>query len=196
MGVPMRELEEVRLSVDQVEAIRLADWEGMYHEAAARRMGISRQTFGRIVVEARRRVAEALLFSKALVIEGGQVILVEEKAMHTRIATPTRGGQIDAHFGHCEYFSVFEIADNKIVAEKRVDSPDGCGCKTDIASVLAKDGVSLMLAGNMGEGAVRVLNANGIQVIRGASGKAVDVVSSYLDGKLKDSGVGCTAHDC
>ena len=53
-GVPARELEEVTLGLDGAEALRLADLEGLYHDAAALRMGVSRQTFGRIVEAARR----------------------------------------------------------------------------------------------------------------------------------------------
>lgn len=198
-GIPTRELEEVVLTYDQAEAVRLADLEALYQEAAARRMGVSRQTFGRILEEARHRIAEAILTGKALRIEGGHITLEEESNMHKKVAVPTRGGQVDAHFGNCEYFSVYEIEGSSIKSEKRVDSPNGCGCKSDIASVLAKDGVSLMLAGNMGEGAVRVLSANGIEVVRGTSGAARSVVESWLAGAVKDSGEGCHehgSHDC
>jgi uncharacterized protein len=52
-GIPARELEEIRLGFDEAEAIRLADLEGLYQEAAARQMGVSRQTFGRIIEGAR-----------------------------------------------------------------------------------------------------------------------------------------------
>ncbi|HAP44188.1 MAG TPA: hypothetical protein DD477_13810 [Spirochaetaceae bacterium] len=198
-GIPARELEQVVLTIDQAEALRLADLEGLYQEAAARKMNVSRQTFGRIVEEARKRVADALLNGKALRIEGGQIIHEEENSMHKNVAVPTRNGEVDAHFGHCEYFSVFEIDGGTIKAERRVDSPDGCGCKSDIASVLAKDGVTLMLAGNMGDGAVRVLKANGIEVVRGTSGTARAVVEAWLAGTLQDSGIGCKEHgdhDC
>ena len=68
-GIPLTELEEVSLSLDEVEALRLADLEGRYHEDAAGEMKISRATFGRIVNEARRKVAEALIRGKALRIE-------------------------------------------------------------------------------------------------------------------------------
>jgi hypothetical protein len=61
------------LSVDEFEALRLADLEGLYHDGAAERMGISRATFGRIVEAARRKVAEALVRGKALKIGGGVV---------------------------------------------------------------------------------------------------------------------------
>lgn len=65
----MRELQEVTLDADELEAIRLADLEGMYHEDAAQEMGVSRQTFGRIISSARRKVAEGLVHGKALRID-------------------------------------------------------------------------------------------------------------------------------
>jgi hypothetical protein len=67
------ELEEVILTLDELEAIRLADLEGLYQEEAAERMGVSRPTFGRILDSAHRKVAEALVSGKALRIEGGVV---------------------------------------------------------------------------------------------------------------------------
>jgi predicted DNA-binding protein (UPF0251 family) len=74
-GCPLSSLEEVVLSIDEYEAIRLADHEGLYQEQAAERMGVSRQTFGRIVAEARRKVAGALVQGRVLRIEGGEVVL-------------------------------------------------------------------------------------------------------------------------
>jgi len=65
----MTELNEVELALDEFEAIRLADFEGLYQVEAARRMGISRPTFGRIVGMARQKVAEALVQGKALKIQ-------------------------------------------------------------------------------------------------------------------------------
>ena len=59
-------LDEVVLAPDETEALRLADLEGMYHADAARQMGISRQTFGKIVAQARKKVATALIGGKAL----------------------------------------------------------------------------------------------------------------------------------
>jgi predicted DNA-binding protein (UPF0251 family) len=72
-GVPVAQLEEIQLSVDELEALRLADLEGLYHEDAAARMNVSRPTFGRIVEAARRKVAEALVKGRALKIAGGVV---------------------------------------------------------------------------------------------------------------------------
>ena len=63
------DLQEVRLALDEMESIRLADLEAMYHEDAAQEMGVSRATFGRILEGARRKVAEAIVQGKALRIE-------------------------------------------------------------------------------------------------------------------------------
>lgn len=115
-----------------------------------------------------------------------------------KIALPSRENQIDNHFGHCEYFTVFTIDDNtnEIISSENVPSPAGCGCKSNIAQILSDLGVKLMLAGNMGEGAVRVLNNSGIDVIRGCSGDIKSVLLKWLDGSLVDSGDSCHEHEC
>ncbi|HPM41335.1 MAG TPA: DUF134 domain-containing protein [bacterium] len=75
-GVPMAELAESILTKDGLEAVRLADVEGLYHDEAARRMGVSRATFGRVLEQARRAVGEAITQGRALRIEGGNVEVV------------------------------------------------------------------------------------------------------------------------
>jgi predicted DNA-binding protein (UPF0251 family) len=70
-GVPLRHMEEVRLTIDQMEALRLADLEGMSQKDAGEQMGVSRATFGRIVQKARSIVADALVNGKAILLEGG-----------------------------------------------------------------------------------------------------------------------------
>jgi len=71
-GIPLSQLGEIVLRVDEIEAMRLADLEGLYQEQAAQQMNVSRQTFGRIINSAHRKVAEALVEGKALRIEGGR----------------------------------------------------------------------------------------------------------------------------
>ena len=70
-GVPLRVLAEVTIGLDELEALRLADREGLSQEEVGRQMQISRPTAGRILAEARRKVADALVTGKALRIEGG-----------------------------------------------------------------------------------------------------------------------------
>ena len=68
-GIPLVDLQEIVLSIDEFEAIRLADHKRLYHNDAAAQMRISRATFGRILAQGRTKVAEALIYGKALKIE-------------------------------------------------------------------------------------------------------------------------------
>ncbi len=77
--MPACTLEQVTLTLDELEALRLADLEGLYQEQAAAKMKISRPTFSRIVAEARHKVAEALVHGKALRLEGGAVRVKGER---------------------------------------------------------------------------------------------------------------------
>jgi predicted DNA-binding protein (UPF0251 family) len=70
-GIPLRLLGEVCLSIEEAEAIRLKDLEGLEQEQCAERMGISRPTFQRVLESSRRKMANALLHGKAIRIEGG-----------------------------------------------------------------------------------------------------------------------------
>lgn len=68
-GIPLKELDETILHLDELEAIRLADYEDIYQEEAAKKMGISRQTFGRILKVAHKKIADAMIHGKAIRIE-------------------------------------------------------------------------------------------------------------------------------
>ena len=70
-GVPMVDLDQVQLTLDELEALRLADFLGLSHEVAGQQMGVSRATFGRIVEQGRKTVADALIHGKAINVEGG-----------------------------------------------------------------------------------------------------------------------------
>ncbi len=70
-GIPLVDLEDIVLGFDELEAIRLADHRGLYHDKAAVEMNVSRATFGRILKQGRKKVAEALIMGKALKIDSG-----------------------------------------------------------------------------------------------------------------------------
>ena len=113
-----------------------------------------------------------------------------------KLAIPTRGNVVDDHFGHCEAYTVFNIDENKkIISSEMLPSPQGCGCKSNIASVLKEMNVSVMLAGNMGNGALNVLQIQGIEVYRGCSGDVRQLTDAFLQGKVGDSGEVCKSHE-
>lgn len=72
-GRPMPGVESLELTLDGLEAIRLVDLEGLYQEEAAKRMGVSRATVARVLNQARRTLAEALVHRKQLLVGGGAV---------------------------------------------------------------------------------------------------------------------------
>jgi len=114
-----------------------------------------------------------------------------------KIAIPTREHLVDDHFGHCDHYTIYTVNDEKeITCSQRLDSPQGCGCKSNIAAVMEEMGITIMLAGNMGMGAFNKLSSHGISVVRGCHGDIDAVVKAYLEGTLADSAESCDHHDC
>lgn len=140
-GVPLRDLEIVHLALDELEAMRLVDLDGLYQEEAAEQMGVSRPTLGRILENARRKVSMALLEGKALRLEGGNYTVTVapsnspgrcwrnkqggtwsragQKSINQggsmKIAIPTEDGtHIGDHFGRSPSFLVFTIEEGQI----------------------------------------------------------------------------------
>lgn len=114
-----------------------------------------------------------------------------------KIAVPvTKSNQIDDHFGHCEFYGVYTISESNVITDvQTIKSEQGCGCKSNIASILAEQGVTIMLAGGIGGGAINVLNNSGIEVVRGCSGNAAENVELFITGKINDSGESCMQHE-
>ena len=78
-GIPVSQLEEIILTLDEFEAVRLADLDGLYQEEAAKMMNISRQTFGNIIESAHNKIANAIVNAKALKINGGIVKMMQKQ---------------------------------------------------------------------------------------------------------------------
>jgi predicted DNA-binding protein (UPF0251 family) len=78
-GIPLRDLEEIAMSVEEAEALRLKDLEGLEQEEGAVKMNISRPTFQRILASARKKTSDAILNGKAIRIEGGNFQLPAQK---------------------------------------------------------------------------------------------------------------------
>ncbi len=70
-GIPLTSLEETKLTIEEFEALRLKDKEGLDQETAAEKMGISQPTFHRLIAGARKKLTEAIVDGKAIRIEGG-----------------------------------------------------------------------------------------------------------------------------
>ena len=75
-GIPMSQLSEVILTVEELEAVRLADLEGLEQEVCAEKMAVSRPTFQRMLTGARKKISEALINGLAIRVEGGNYQLI------------------------------------------------------------------------------------------------------------------------
>jgi predicted DNA-binding protein (UPF0251 family) len=100
VGVPRRVLNQIEVTLDEYEAIRLADYEGLEHLEASERMDISRPTFTRLVEKARRKVAQSIIEGKELVIGGGNFDFVNT-LHHCRDCGEITSQPIDDDTDHC-----------------------------------------------------------------------------------------------
>jgi predicted DNA-binding protein (UPF0251 family) len=116
-GIPLTRLEEVVLTIDEYEALKLADYEQLYQEDAAKKMRVSRQTFGRIILSAHYKLADALIHGKAFKIEGGEIAVKncpKKRCSHCKRTTePSDGKRPSEHCPHCK-----EITKKKTTRKK------------------------------------------------------------------------------
>lgn len=91
-GIRMASLEETILTMDEFEAIRMKDYEGLEQTDAAKKMGVSQPTFQRIYESARKKIADALVNGKAMRIEGGRFMMMTRGSYRGRGGRRFRGG--------------------------------------------------------------------------------------------------------
>ncbi|WP_372771871.1 NifB/NifX family molybdenum-iron cluster-binding protein [Mangrovibacterium sp.] len=112
-----------------------------------------------------------------------------------KIAIPTKDNQVDDHFGHCEYFTVYELNEKKeIVNESQLTTSKECGCKSNLAHELAAEKVNVMLASGIGEGAIRKLKENNIEVIAGFKCSVKEAMNKYIRQDYFSNFTICTDH--
>lgn len=207
------------LSVDEYETIRLIDKEGFSQEECSEYMCIARTTVQQIYTAARKKMADMLVDGLGLRIEGGDYQLCDGEAKncrwrnsqleileteianlskdlggtHMKIAVTYENGQVFQHFGHTEYFKVYDVEDGKIVKAEVVDT-NGQGHGA-LATVLKDLGVEALICGGIGGGAQNALKEAGIQFYGGVSGEADLAVVKLLAGALVyNPNVKCNHH--
>lgn len=112
-----------------------------------------------------------------------------------KVALPSKGEMIDNHFGHCEKFTIYSLSEeNEIVDSEYYKAPETCGCKSDLAAELGKEGVKVLLAGGIGQGAINKLKAEGIEVFSGYQGETKLVLEQWLSGYKGNYSV-CPPHE-
>ena len=211
--------EQIVLTVDEYEAVRLIDFEKKTHEQCARQMGISRTTVTEMYETARFKIADCLVNGKQLRITGGNYRLCDgsarpccgrdcrkagivpdsqvdyaKGASHMKIAVTYENGNVFQHFGHTEQFKIYDISNNEI-AGTQIVSAAGSGHGA-LAGFLAELRVDTLICGGIGAGAQNALTGAGIRFYGGVSGDADDAVNALLAGRLAfNPQVRCDHHD-
>lgn len=202
--------EPVLLSVDEYETIRLIDEMGLSQEQCGEQMGIARTTVQMVYTSARQKLAQMLVKSKPLQIGGGDYRLCNGKNLGCegcfrtqfekpkgehimRIAVTYENGNIFQHFGHTEFFKVYDVEDGKVVASEVV-STNGSGHGA-LAGVLNALNADVLICGGIGGGAQAALAAAGVRLFGGVSGSADAAVEALLGGQLLyNPNVMCSHH--
>ena len=194
--------EIVRMTVDEYEALRLLDGEGLTQEACAARMNISRTTVTAIYDSARKKIADALVHGKRLLITGGCCAFepveinqnIAEKGNSTmRIAVTYENGEVFQHFGHSVQFKLYDVEGGKIISEQVADT-NGSGHGA-LAGFLQAAKVDALICGGIGMGAQMALADAGIALYAGVQGSADDAARALAAGTLDyDPDARCDHH--
>lgn len=195
--------DAIDMTVDELEALRLCDLEGLNQEAVAQQMGIARATVAAICSRAHRKVANALVNGRALIIEGGNIayspittataVWPAKEVDTMRVATTYDNGNIFMHFGRSEQFKIYDIQDGKVLNEQVVGT-DGTGHGA-LAGLLANGGVDTLICGGIGGGAINALAQAGITVYADAQGSCDACVEALIAGTLAQTGEAtCDCH--
>jgi len=195
--------DTVVMTVDEYETLRLLDVEGLNQEACAESMNIARTTVTAIYDSARRKVADALVHGKQLLITGGcfeyEPVEIDQDIMekgkgNMRIAVTYENGEVFQHFGHTEHFKLYDIEDGKITAEQIVDT-NGQGHGA-LAGFLKAAEVDSLICGGIGKGAQMALEEAGISYYGGVQGSADEAAKALAEGNLKyDPDAKCDHHE-
>ena len=195
--------ESVRMTVDEYEALRLLDDEGLTQEACAARMNVARTTVTAIYDSARKKVAEALVHGKRLLITGGcceyRPVEIDQNIMEKgtetmRIAVTYENGEIFQHFGHTEAFKLYDVEDGKIVSEQIVPT-NGSGHGA-LAGFLNAAKADALICGGIGMGAQMALADAGIKLYAGVQGSADEAAKALAAGNLEyDPDAHCDHHE-
>ena len=191
-GIPIDDVPEVRLGLDELEALRLADMESMTAIEAADHMHVSRHTFGRILAQARKKTATALCKGQSLRIAGGHYsmanVLPAPAGFSGRLAVsalgPTMEAGISQHFGRAGGFVLIDVPSMEVSyldsSQHQGKEEAGLAC----AHALADAHVSVVLGSFMGPKVYAALKACGIRIYLNAEGTVYQAVSSFCRGEM------------
>ncbi len=193
----------IQMTVDEYESIKLLDGDGLTQEECASRMCISRPTVTAIYNKARKKLADALVHGKQLLIVGGccayapmelQQTIMEKGRNTMRIAVAYENGEVFQHFGRTEQFKLYDVEAGKIVQEQIVDT-NGVSHGA-LAGFLKAAEVDVLLCGGIGMVGRAALEEVGIRLYPGVQGSADEAAKAFAEERLAyDPDARCDHHD-
>ena len=197
---------DIILTTDEYEVIRLLDKEHLCQGECAAVMGVSRPTITAIYQKAREKIALSIVDGRRLVIKGGAyaikrnivsdtspVKLRKKGEREMRIAVTYDNGEIFQHFGRTESFKIYDTEDGKIVRSAVVGT-NGQGHGA-LAGVLKSLEADVLICGGIGGGAQNAVASMGIRLCGGVTGDADSAVEAFLSGNLvANSAPTCNHH--
>lgn len=201
LGVELSKDAAVRVSLDEFEAMRLCDYEGKNQTEASEEMKVSRATIQRLLRTGRKKMTDALLNYKAIILENetaniqlkGENNMNKESQKTLKIALPTTDKvQVDEHFGHCRFFAVHHVENNEIIEQTYLVAPPHA--PGVLPKFLGEHQVDVIITGGMGQMAINLFKEQNIEVILGARGTIEENLKEYLGGDLVSTGEACK-HD-
>ena len=193
--------DTVTISLDEFETIRLIDYNGKTQEECAADMNVARTTVTAIYESARKKLAQALVEGRRIMISGGNYTLYntiseminQKGSTIMRIAVTYENGLIFQHFGRTEQFKLYDVADGKILSEQVVGT-NGTGHGA-LAGFLKNADVDVLICEGIGGGAQMAMQEAGITLYGGNMGSADEAVKAFLANTLlQNSAPTCDHH--
>lgn len=211
--------EQVEMTLEEYEAIRLIDLLDCTQEECARQMDVARTTVQAVYTSARKKIAQCLVYGQQIRIRGGNYQICpraegcfiagirgirkgsapdaaegKQEGFTMKIAVTYDNGQVFQHFGHTEEFKIYDVQDQKVVSAQTVGT--GGSGHGALAGFLKSQGVEALICGGIGGGARTALAEAGIQLYPGVSGEADQAVAQLLAGTLEyNPDTQCTHHE-
>ncbi len=197
-GIPMSELESTTLHIDELEAIRLIDYEGKSQIDAAKEMEVSRTTIQRLVEKARFKLLDTILHNKGLKISNdiSNIKLKGENKMDVgvkevlKIAFPTTDKvTIIKEFEELKEFMCYTVSHTDVIAVTQI--PIYVSIDYNIPILLGEQDIDVVITSNMDKPMIKHMDHAGIEVILGGKGRIDVSLNEYLSGFLSERDIIC-----
>lgn len=197
-GIPVSQLKTIHMNLDEFEALRLVDYEGLSQIEASDEMQVSRATIQRLLSKARQKTVDAILHNQILEVNNeitnirlkGENKYDIESMKQKIIAFPTSDKiNIDTHFGRTEGFALYTVENNEMKSVVHIIPPPHA--PGVLPKFLRQNNVDVIITKNMGEKAVKLFAESNIDIILGASGRIDVNLNEYLGGFLSSTEASC-----